>query len=55
MKKHTLVHFPFVVSARFSEPDFRHLVAMATTGRRTVSQTIRILLEAALRDPRPAA
>jgi hypothetical protein len=55
MKKHTPVELPFVVSARFSEPDFRRLVALATTGRRTLSQTVRLLMEAALREPQRAA
>lgn len=50
MKKKPVV-LPFVVSVRFPEPEFRQIVTMAQTGRRTISQTVRILIEAALREP----
>jgi len=48
MKRNTPVELPWVVSVRFSETDFRRLVALAHTGRRNLSQTVRLLLEAAL-------
>jgi hypothetical protein len=54
MKTPAPVTLPFVVSARFSEPDFRRLVAVANAGRRNLSQTVRLLLEAALRAPQAA-
>jgi hypothetical protein len=50
MKKNPPVELPFVVSTRFSEGDFRRLVALARDGRRNISQTVRMLLEAALLD-----
>jgi hypothetical protein len=52
MKKNPPVELPFVVSVQFTEPDFRRLVALAQTGRRNLSQTVRILIEAAVRDAR---
>jgi hypothetical protein len=54
MKKNTPIELPFVVSVRFSEPDFGRLVAMAQAGRRNLSQTVRLLLEAVLREPQAA-
>jgi hypothetical protein len=50
MKKNPPILLPFVVSVRFPEPEFRRLVTLAQTGRRTVSQTLRILVETALGD-----
>jgi hypothetical protein len=55
MKKNTPVELPFVVSVRFSDPDFRRLVVLANTGRRTLSQTLRLLLEPVLNVPPQAA
>ena len=55
MKKNTPVELPFVVSVRFSEPDFRRLVVLAQGGRRNVSQTLRLLLEPVLHTPPQAA
>jgi hypothetical protein len=55
MKKNTPVELPFVVSVRFSEPDFRRLVVLANTGRRTLSQTLRLLLESDLKTPQQAS
>ena len=54
MKKNTPVELPFVVSVRFSEPDFQRLVALAQGGRRNLSQTVRLLIEAALREQHAA-
>jgi hypothetical protein len=54
MKKNTPVELPFLVSVRFSDPAFRRLVAMAQGGHRNLSQTVRLLIEAALREPRAA-
>ena len=53
--KNTPVELPFVVSVRFSDPDFRRLVVLANTGRRTLSQTLRLLLEPVLHTPQKAA
>jgi hypothetical protein len=55
MKKPKPIELPFVVSVRFPEQDFRRVVTLAQVGRRTLSQTVRLLLEAALRDPQVAA
>ena len=52
MKKTRTVELPFTVSVRFNEQDFRRLVAMAQAGRRNLSQTVRLLIEAALRADR---
>jgi hypothetical protein len=54
MKKTKPIELPFVVSVRLSEPDFRRLVALAQAGCRTLSQTVRLLLAPALREPVPA-
>lgn len=52
MKKNQPIELPYVVSVRFSEADFRQIVTLVQTGRRTVSQTIRLLIESALRAPK---
>jgi len=54
MKKNPPVQLPFVVSVRFPEPEFRQIVALAQAGRRTISQTLRLLVEAAFREPKAA-
>ena len=41
------VQLPFVASVRFADGDFRRLLALATTGRRNLSQTLRLLIDAA--------
>lgn len=48
MKSPKPIELPFVISVRFAEPDFRRLVALAKTNRRNLSQTVRLLIEAAL-------
>jgi hypothetical protein len=54
MKKNSPIQLPFVVSVRFPEPEFRRIVTLAQTGRRTISQTVRILIESALRESKAA-
>ncbi len=44
------IELPIVVRIRFRVSDHERLVALARTGRRTLSQTIRLLLEPALVD-----
>lgn len=46
------IELPFVVSARLSEPEFGRLQALAQAERRNISQMLRLLIEAALRDKR---
>jgi hypothetical protein len=50
MKKTVPIELPHVVSTRMSEADLRRLVTLAQAGRRTLSQTVRLLLEAALKN-----
>jgi hypothetical protein len=47
------VELPIVVSVRFSPPDFQKLVSLADAGRRNLSQTVRLLIESALRADTP--
>ena len=47
MPKHE-VTLPKIVSVRFSEAEFNRLLHIASSNRRTVSQTVRLLLS----DPR---
>ena len=54
MKKNTPIELPHVVSVRCSDADFRRLLALAQAGRRNVSQTVRLLLEVALREQQHA-
>jgi hypothetical protein len=42
------VDLPIVVSVRVPKKDFQHLKSMADANRRTLSQTVRLLIEAAL-------
>jgi hypothetical protein len=46
------IAYPFTVSVRFAEQDFHRLAALAKTDRRNMSQTVRLLVEAALQQPR---
>jgi hypothetical protein len=46
------VELPCVVTARLADPQFQSLVTLAESSRRTLSQVVRLLLEAALRDNR---
>jgi hypothetical protein len=46
------VELPCVVTARLAEPQFRELVTLAESSRRTLSQVVRLLLESAIRDNR---
>ena len=50
MKIHPPVELPVVVSVRFSETDFSRIRRIALSGRHTVSQAVRLLLERALLD-----
>jgi len=44
------VELPVVVGVRFTLADVQRLTALATASRRTLSQTVRLLLEDALRE-----
>ena len=43
------VTLPKIVSVRFTEAEFNRLVRLSRTSRRTVSQTVRLLLSGARR------
>jgi hypothetical protein len=55
MKKNTVRTFTETVSVRLTLAEAQRLYQLASTGRRTLSQTLRILLEPLLKTPPPPA
>ena len=51
MKKNTVRNYTETLSVRLAPPEAQRVFQMAAAGRRTVSQTLRILLERILKTP----
>ncbi len=54
MKKQRPIELPTILSVRVRQDEYQHLMSLAQTGRRTLSQTVRLLLETALRESEAA-
>ena len=50
MKTTRPIELPSLVSVRFPESNFRRITDLARTGHRTISQTVRLLVDAALQN-----
>ena len=55
MKKHTCPTYTETFSVRLTPAEAQRVCEMANTGRRTLSQTLRLLLEPALHSPQQQA
>ena len=55
MKKNAIRTYTETVSVRLTPPEAQRLYQMAVAGRRTLSQTLRILLEPPLKAPQQGA
>jgi hypothetical protein len=53
MKKNTVKTYTETLSVRLAPPEAQRVFQMAAAGHRTVSQTLRILLESILKKPPP--